>query len=223
MDEIQAGEPNSMPMTSTTLWLVMHAADAALRAGTFAQTDVHDAHSATLDTLDALDARAEADVSAWRAHWLTRLADGTPAATLTSPAALARATARAAGFDTDVRTEAALAETHYGDWSGRRLIDVAHAAPDALAAWTRDPAFRPPGGESFDAVRARVGAWLDALNTLDMPGHVVAFTHASVIRAALLHALGAPSASFRQIEIAPLSVTALRRTPGGWTWLAAQA
>ncbi|MBN3810285.1 hypothetical protein G3N97_14480, partial [Paraburkholderia sp. Ac-20347] len=85
-----------MPTTSTTLWLVMHAADAALRAGTFAQADVRDAHSATLnalDTLDALDARAEADVSAWRAHWLTRLADGTPAVTLTSPATLARATA----------------------------------------------------------------------------------------------------------------------------------
>lgn len=114
----------------------------------------------------------------------------------------------------------ALADAAYGAWQGRRLTELARVAPEALAAWTRDAAFRPPGGgESFDDVRSRVAAWLDALPETQQT--LVAFTHAPVIRAAILHALSAPSASFRHLEIAPLSVTALRRSAQGWVWMAA--
>ncbi len=75
-------------------------------------------------------------------------------------------------------------------------------------------------------MRKRVGVWLDALPAAGNQGNqgnapVIAFTHASVIRAAVLHALGAPSATFRQLEIAPLSVTTLRRSAQGWVWVAA--
>lgn len=139
---------------------------------------------------------------------------------LTSPAAIARASAHAAGF-AGATPRDALADTAFGAWQGKRLADLAHEAPDALAAWTRDPAFRPPGGgESFDDVRARVSAWLETVS--DSGLDVIAFTHASVMRAAILHALGAPSSGFRSIEIAPLSVTALRRTQHGWAWRAAK-
>jgi broad specificity phosphatase PhoE len=177
----------------------------------------------------ALDARAIEALNAWRARWHARLTAGghEPARTLrvlTSPAAVARASAQAAGFDAAVCD--ALAEANFGAWQGKRLTDLAHEGPDtsaALAAWTRDPAARPPGGgESFEDVRARVGAWLDTLHASPEPERsVIAFTHASVIRAAILHALGAPSASFRALDIAPLAVTALRRAQHGWVWLAA--
>ena len=206
---------------STTVWLVSHAANAALRSGTFPQ--VPEVPVPGDDAEEALDSRALEALAAWRERWHARLAGGNrqgeaPRA-LTSPAAIARVSARAAGFAGATASDA-LAETDFGAWQGRRLTDLAHEAPEALAAWTRDPGFRPPGGgESFDDVRVRVGAWLDAV---PFPGrHVIAFTHANVIRAAILHALGAPSTGFRSIEIAPLSVVALRRTQHGWVWLAA--
>ncbi|WP_321928399.1 histidine phosphatase family protein [Paraburkholderia guartelaensis] len=206
---------------STTVWLVCHAANAALRSGTFPQ--VPEVPVAGEDAEAALDARALEALAAWRERWHARLAGGhrhgETTRALTSPAAIARASAQAAGFAGATPGDA-LAETAFGAWQGRRLTDLAREAPEALAAWTRDPGFRPPGGgESFDEVRARVGGWLDALPCSG--DNVVAFTHASVIRAAILHALGAPSSSFRLIEIAPLSVTALRRTEHGWVWLAA--
>ncbi|HEV3431003.1 MAG TPA: histidine phosphatase family protein [Paraburkholderia sp.] len=204
---------------ATKVWLVSHAANAALRAGVFASAEVGDGTHA-----EALDTRALDAIEAWRRRWHACVVgdvDGGTACVLSSPAPVALASALAAGF-ADVRIESALADTAYGAWAGRRLIDIAQDAPDALAVWTRDPVFRPPGGgESFEDVRARVGAWLHALPDADAP--IIAFTHASVIRAAVLHALGAPSATFRQLEIAPLSVTALRRSAQGWVWVAATA
>lgn len=200
----------------TTVWLVSHAANAAQRSGTFP----HAPQESSGDVGETLDARAIEALAAWRERWHARLAgDGHRAPrVLTSPAAIARASARAAGFE--AMSDAALADAAYGAWQGQRLTDLAREAPEALAAWTRDPGFRPPGGgESFNDLRTRVGVWLDALPESE-PG-VLAFTHASVIRAAILHALGTPSASFRSVEIAPLSVTALRRAQHGWVWLAA--
>ncbi|MEM5401000.1 histidine phosphatase family protein [Paraburkholderia unamae] len=206
---------------STTVWLVSHAANAALRSGTFP----HKADVPVVgdDAEAALDARALEALAAWRKRWHAQLAGdhrhGEAPRALTSPAAIARASARAAGFAGATPADA-LAEAAFGAWQGRHLTDLAREAPEALAAWTRDPGFRPPGGgESFDDVRARVGAWLDAVPCSG--GNVIAFTHASVIRAAILHALGAPSPGFRSIEIAPLAVTALRRTEQGSVWLAA--
>ncbi len=199
---------------ATKVWLVSHAANAALRAGIFAASGAGDDGFA-----EALDARALEAIQMWRSRWYAAIVgSGAAARVLTSPAPIAQASAAAAGFESQI--EPALAETAYGAWAGHRLTDIARDVPDALAAWTRDPAFQPPGGgESFDDVRKRVSAWLDALPDADKP--LIAFTHASVIRAAVLHALGAPSAAFRQLEIAPLSVTALRRSAHGWMWIAA--
>jgi broad specificity phosphatase PhoE len=203
----------------TSVWLVSHAADAALRSGTFP----HARGATEIGANTALDARAIEALAAWRQRWYTRLAGSGGHATrvLTSPAAIARASAHAAGFA--ATPDHALADANYGAWQGQRLTDLAREAPEtaaALATWTRDPDFRPPGaGESFNDVRLRVSAWLDALP--ESEPNVIAFTHAGVIRAAILHVLGAPSAGFRSVEIAPLSVTALRRAQHGWVWLAA--
>ncbi|WP_322032908.1 histidine phosphatase family protein [Paraburkholderia sp. J76] len=203
----------------TTVWLVSHAANAALRAGTFPRAPV-----AGDDADEALDARSIEALAAWRERWSARLLrgerDGEAPRALTSPAAIARASAHATGFAAAASCNA-LADTVFGAWQGKRLADLAREAPEALEAWTRDPSFRPPGGgESFDDVRARVGAWLDAMP--EAGPDLIAFTHSSVMRAAILHALGAPSASFRAIEIAPLRVAALRRAQHGWVWLAAR-
>jgi broad specificity phosphatase PhoE len=48
------------------------------------------------------------------------------------------------------------------------------------------------------------------------PGKIVAITHASVIRAATVHALEAGPESFWRIDIAPLSLTRLSANNGRW-------
>ena len=190
------------------LLLISHASTAAMRAGRFPADD-------------PLDARGIAEAAAAR----TRLSIPDDAAVFVSPAVCARETASALGLGAAASFDEGLADMNYGLWHGRRLADLAVEAPDDLAAWTHDPDAAAHGGESFSQLVKRVGQWLDTLNGAlsegVIPGNtqnVVAVTHASVIRAAIVHALGASPAVFPRIEIAPLSMVELRRSRRGWTW-----
>ncbi|MFM0628010.1 histidine phosphatase family protein [Paraburkholderia xenovorans] len=188
----------------TRLLLISHASTAAQRAGRFPADD-------------PLDARGLAEAHAPR----TRLATADDAAAFVSPAVCARDTAAALGLAASV--DADLADMNYGAWQGRRLADLAAEAPQDLAAWARDPDAAPHGGESFSQLVKRVGKWLDALDGANdrAPNHVrdvIAVTHAPVLRAAIVYALGASPAVFPRIEIAPLSIIELRRSSRGWTW-----
>ena len=188
----------------TRLLLVSHASTAAQRAGRFPADD-------------PLDARGLAEAHAAR----TRLTIADHAAAFVSPAVCARDTAVALGLAASV--DAGLADMNYGTWQGRRLADLAAEAPQDLAAWTRDPDAAPHGGESFSQLVKRVGEWLDALDSAKDRApkharHVIAVTHAPVLRAAIVYALGASPAVFRRIEIAPLSMIELRLSSRGWTW-----
>jgi broad specificity phosphatase PhoE len=201
------------------LLLISHAATAAQRAGRFPAATLITADKANAEPLDA---RGIAEADAARAR--LALPDSTTA--FVSPADCARATATALGLTATV--EQALADIDYGTWHDRKLLDIANDAPHDLAAWTRDPDAAPPGGESFSQLVGRVGRWLDALDTTAQehatarPSNpvrqVVAVTHAPLLRAAIVHALGASPAIFARIEIAPLSLVELRRSSRGWTW-----
>ena len=202
------------------LLLMSHASTVAQRAGRFPADDPLDARGLT---------EVEANVNATR----LRAAISCDAAAFVSPAICARDTARVLGLAASV--DDALADIDYGSWQGRRLADLAVEAPQQLAAWTRDPDAAPPGGESFSQLVKRVGEWLDALGTpddalastrssSDASKHaptVIAVTHAPLLRAAIVHATGASPAVFSRIEIAPLAIVDLRRSPRGWTWWAA--
>jgi broad specificity phosphatase PhoE len=180
------------------LLLLSHAATAAMRRGAFPDDD-------------PLDERGFAAAQAWRGH----LPASPDAAIFSSPASCARETARA--LDLPARVAAELADIDHGRWRGQRLADIAADEAQALAAWLGDPDAAPHGGESFAAAASRVGAWLDGLDgALET---VVAVTHAAIVRAAVIHALRAPPASFLHIEIAPLAVVELRRSDRGWVWL----
>ena len=186
------------------LLLISHAATAAQRAGRFSADE-------------PLDARGIAEAHAVRTR-LT-IAQGTVA--YVSPAICARDTAAALGLAASL--EVGLADMDYGIWQGRRLADLAAEAAQDLAAWMRDPDAAPHGGESFRDLVKRVGAWLDALaGATDLAAvltrNIIAVTHAPVLRAALVYALGASPEVFSRIEIAPLSTIELRRSSRGWTW-----
>ena len=136
---------------------------------------------------------------------------------LTSPALRARQTAEALLLDATV--EPALRDCDYGRWSGLSFDHVQTKEPAALADWLCDPAAAPHGGEAILSLIERVGAWLDAQSGI--PGKTIAITHASVIRAAVVHAIGAPPQSFWRIDIAPLSITSLSGTRGHWNLVSA--
>jgi broad specificity phosphatase PhoE len=174
--------------------LVRHAATAATQAAAFPADD-------------ALDERARAQAAALAAI-LPRDAD-----VLVSPARRCRETAAAAGLSATV--DDGLAECGFGAWAGLTLAQVHERDPAAVHAWMTDPAAAPHGGESLAALLARVARWLVAQARLD--GRAIAITHGEVVKAAVVHALGAPPLAFWRVDVAPLALTELHGADGRWT------
>lgn len=131
---------------------------------------------------------------------------------LTSPALGARQTAQALGLEASV--EPRLAEQDFGRWAGTGFEEVQANDPDGMAAWLADPDAAPHGGESLADVARRAAALIDGL--LAEPGHTIAVTHAGVIRAAIVHVLGAPLFSIWKIDLEPLSLTDFRSDGRRW-------
>ncbi len=115
----------------------------------------------------------------------------------------------------DAHVEPALRDCDYGRWTGRTLAELEAEEPQAVAEWLRAPEAAPHGGESLLALIERVANWLDAQR--QTKGATLAVTHASVIRAAIVYALGAGPQSFWRIDVAPLSLTRLSGNGGRWT------
>jgi broad specificity phosphatase PhoE len=135
---------------------------------------------------------------------------------LSAPARAAIETARALGLDAEI--ELALRDCDYGRWRGFGLKDVAGQEPDAFAAWLADPTAAPHGGESLAALVERTGAWLSACLARD--GAVLAITHAAVVRAAVVCALGAHPSAFWRIDVAPLALARMSGRAGRWNLVA---
>ena len=131
----------------------------------------------------------------------------------TSPALRARQTAEALQLDAAV--DARLRDLDVGHWSGRPMAEIQAADPDGFAAWIGDPAAVPHGGESIAAELERTAAWLAAIGRC--AGRVVAVTHASIIRAAIVVILGAKPEAFWRIDVAPLCRVSLQGNRGTWT------
>ncbi|MFF0434909.1 histidine phosphatase family protein [Streptomyces sp. NPDC004327] len=130
-----------------------------------------------------------------------------------SPSGRCRATAGALGVDTAAyEVEPALAGCAMGRWRGRTLDELAAAEPESVAAWLGDPDAAPHGGESLRELRARVAAWMDALES----GTVWAIAEPDVIRAAAAHALGAPETAFWRLDVRPLARVELSGRSGRW-------
>lgn len=132
---------------------------------------------------------------------------------LRSPALCAAQTAE--GLAIASREEPRLRDCDFGRWAGRSLAEVRAQAPQAVDDWLQNPHAAPHGGECFADVTRRVGGWMDGL--LAGHGSVLAITHASVIRAAIAHPLGAGPETLRHIDIAPLTRTKLSGSGGRWT------
>ena len=160
--------------------------------------------------------RAQADAIATRVSGLRRLC-----AVYTSPMERARETAApvARALRLTARVEAGLNECDFGEWTGRRLRELART-PEWKTVQRYPSGFRFPGGESFPQMQTRVAAALAGL-VARHPGEViVAVSHGDPIKAAVALALGTPLDLFQRIVIAPASITAVAYGASGPTVLA---
>lgn len=94
----------------------------------------------------------------------------------------------------EIATDPRLREIGIGDWAGVRLEDIRLQRPDLFGAplgWYG----QAPGGESLEAVGARVGSLLE---TLDAPTIIV--THGITSRVLRCCATGRSAADFADVE-----------------------
>ena len=129
-----------------------------------------------------------------------------------APEQRTRQTAKALGFDPILSAE--LKDLNYCSWRGKSLDEMQSTDAQGVVRWLTDVDAAPHGGESIASLLARTERWLTAQNG---SGHILAFTHPAVIRAAILLTLQAPAQSFWRIDIPPASVTDLRWSGRFWS------
>jgi len=159
---------------------------------------------------------AQAEAVAERIGVLTAKEHGAPVAVYASPlertSETARPIARALGLR--VRSDRGLLECDFGDWTGKKLADLAKK-PEWSTVQRNPSGFRFPGGESFLEMQVRMASALAHLVALH-PGHtVVAVSHADPIKAVVAQAAGTPLDLFQRLTVAPCSVSAIAYTGGG--------
>jgi len=176
----------------THITLISHPATREQKAGVF-----------PLDEPLDLQTRATLANIPWKAPRNARM--------LTAPEHRTRQTAEALGLAATETSE--LCDCDFGRWRGRSLESLQTQELSGLSEWLSDVTAAPHGGESFCDLMTRVGVWL---NTQRDAGIAIVVTHASVVRAAVVHALQAPLDTFLRIEIAPLTTTEIRFSGGAW-------
>lgn len=129
-----------------------------------------------------------------------------------SPAVRCRQTAEALWSGVEVVQDARLWEQDFGTQEGMPFADI----PDLGPLSAQDLAdHRPPGGESFADMVARITPALSELAAQAREaGPVAVVAHAGTVRTGLAMALGAVPAALA-FEVAPWSVTRLRVFEGG--------
>ncbi|MGQ9365575.1 histidine phosphatase family protein [Azospirillum sp. ST 5-10] len=187
-----------MNVVTTRWWLIRHAPVVNPHRRIYGQTDID------CDTADSASFAALAAGLPRGAVWLA-----TPLARTRLTAAAIRA-AWGAEPPPEPEPVAALAEQHFGAWTGL-THDELHARQPAAAHrfWIAPASERPPEGESFTDVVARVAAALDRLTAAHAGRDVVAVVHGGPIRAALTHALHLDPEAALRFRIDTLSLTRL--------------
>lgn len=110
----------------------------------------------------------------------------------------------------------ALMEQHFGDWQGRPHAEVYGALGARHPFWLSPAETRPPNGESFVDLIARVRGAVDRLSVEHAGRDIVAVAHGGTIRAALALALDLAPERALAFVIDHVSLTRLDLlTPGG--------
>ena len=111
--------------------------------------------------------------------------------------------------DAEIIEEPAFAEQDFGSWEGRPRAEVWAEISGAGLNWPGDA--RPPGGESFSEVAARVAEAADRWSGRLRGRPVVAVIHAGSIRGFLAAAMGGAAGEALRFAVDTLSVTSCDR------------
>ena len=108
-----------------------------------------------------------------------------------------------------------LAEQHFGDWQGLTYAELEAQRGNAYHRFWHSPATeRPPGGESFEDVVARVRAAMERVTAEHAGRDIVAVAHGGTIRAALAVALGIDPERVLGFSVDTCSVTRMDHLAG---------
>jgi alpha-ribazole phosphatase len=110
---------------------------------------------------------------------------------------------------------AALAEQHFGEWQGLSFSELRKLGDDFERIWSAPGATRPPGGENFADVIARVAPVIEDLTARHAGRDIIAIAHGGTIRAALALALGLDADTALGFRIDTLSLTRIDFVPEG--------
>jgi len=145
----------------------------------------------------ALSARGEQQV----ARLAERIARMKPNALWSSPLSRALATARpiAEATGLEIRTLDELREMNYGGWEGKSFLDVRRDDEAIYRRWIDDPDEPCPGGESHNALRARVRRAFETIEASadGPPLRAVVVSHGTAIRVAATVLLDVPTMTSR--------------------------
>ncbi|MEO0393119.1 MAG: histidine phosphatase family protein [Pseudomonadota bacterium] len=109
--------------------------------------------------------------------------------------------------------EEAFMEQFFGEWQGQQRADLRDQLKRQHPLWLAPASQRPPGGESFIDMMARVGHGIEEHNARHAGRDIVCFAHGGTIRSVLAYTMGiAPEASLG-FQIDNLSITELTYYP----------
>ncbi|MFI8998020.1 histidine phosphatase family protein [Streptomyces sp. NPDC053542] len=116
-----------------------------------------------------------------------------------------------------LHTEDGINECDYGDWSGRKLAELADE-PLMATVQQHPSAAGFPGGETMRTMQNRavdaVRAWNARIEDAHGPEAVyVMCSHGDIIKSLVADALGMHLDLFQRVSVEPCSVTAVRYTP----------
>jgi broad specificity phosphatase PhoE len=151
---------------------------------------------------------------------LARLADYLPAGATVVSSDLSRAADTASAIQRDrirLPHHRDLREIHFGAWELRSWAEIDAEDPDHIRAYWETPGdVRPPGGESWNEVCARVDAAVDGLIAAHPGRDLIVVGHFGMILTQIQRAerLTAEEAFSHRID--NLSVSEVFKTPEGW-------
>ncbi len=191
-----------MDHTETKLWLVRHAPVVGIHGRIYGQDDLacDCSDQATFGALASLLPRE----AVWVATHLKRTHQTLAAMHL------------GAGRDpVEPLIERDLVEQHFGQWQGLTYAELDASRDGAYHRFWHAPATeRPPGGESFADVVARVEKALLRLTLAHAGNDIVVVTHGGAIRAALAAALNIEPERALGFSVDNCSVTRLDHIEG---------
>lgn len=149
---------------------------------------------------------------------IARLARHLPAQALVISSDLSRAVTTADAIQGARRRlphDAALREISFGEWEARTYAEISAEAPELARRYVETPGeIAPPGGESWNALAARVSAAADGL--AGTAPDIIAVAHFGPILTQLQRARGCSAPEVLAQGIEPLSVTCLHWDGARW-------